>query len=438
MANTDSSEIVSHLRTVHFSLVLACILALLSLIGSSPSVVQTAHNQLQKILSIKANWNTWTQKFGTEQITWLKEQGLAWPHTVRSEIYILPAELKRENLPDSDQGWEIRPLYSPIYFYVSVDGRHEILGHGFLRDYGVEIISGGYDLVGNPLLNTLEDFRHFWDRANSAIAVIVTELSQVAYFILDDAVKAELRWSSGPKLHQGAPVSLGRIALGLREQEKCPKKIHELLSSQWGGKFNELFCGTARRQHQFLVLPARYREQELPTNLRVWLAKEFNFPTVGGKFEESFQELNEITRHYYQKLELNNANQLLKAELQRAGERVEFLGLKFPERVISTWGAFIIVIIQLYFWLHLRVFRARLSPNSPAFNVAWIGLYADPWARLISLSSVSVFPLGVIFYLTAWSNRLSWASALLVPGLLLSYRLSRYLWQIQRSNQEGQ
>jgi hypothetical protein len=119
---------------------------------------------------------------------------------------------------------------------------------------------------------------------------------------------------------------------------------------------------------------------------------------VGGKFEESFQGLNEITRHY-QKLELNNANQVLKAELQRAGERIEFLGLKFPERVISTWGALIIVIIQLYFWLHLRVFRARLSPNSPAFNVAWIGLYADPWARLISLSGVSIFPLGVILYL---------------------------------------
>ena len=76
---------------------------------------------------------------------------------------------------------------------------------------------------------------------------------------------------------------------------------------------------------------------------------------MGGKFEESFQGLNEITRHY-QKLELNNANQVLKAELQRAGERIEFLGLKFPERVISTWGALIIVIIQLYFWLHLAFF----------------------------------------------------------------------------------
>jgi len=254
---------------------------------------------------------------------------------------------------------------------------------------------------------------------------------------LDDAVKAELRWSAGPRLRQGAPVILGRIALGLREQEKCSKKIQELLFSQWGSRFNEFFCGTARRQHQFLVLPARYREQKLPSNLRVWLAKEFNFPTVGGKFEESFQELNEITRHY-QKLELNNANQVLKAELQRSGERIEFLGLKFPERAISTWGVFIIVIVQLYFWLHLRVFRSRVSPNDHAFNVAWIGLYTDPWACLISLSSVSVLPLGVIFYLAAWNGRLSWPSALLIPGLLLAYRSTQYLRQIQRINQEGQ
>jgi hypothetical protein len=270
------TEIARHLRTIHFSLVLACILILISLFVSSPTKVKTAHNQLQKILSMNTNWNTWTRGFCREQITWLKQHGLTWSNTVRSEFYILPEALN-------------------------------------------------------------------------------------------------------------------------------------LFGSRWGTEFNEYFCGVARQAGKFLFLPAMGRSVDLPTNLRIWLAEEFNFPTVSGKFEETFPELNEITKHY-QKLELNDANQILGAELQRTGERIEFLGLKFPESFISTWGAVILLIIQLYFWLHLRTFYEYLASSETGIDVAWIGIYSDFWSRVISLITVSLLPVVIVGYLVFWGDWFSWKS----------------------------
>ena len=429
------TEIARHLRTIHFSLVLACILILISLFVSSPGKVKTAYNQLQKILSMKTNWNTWTRGFCTEQITWLKQHGHAPSNTIRSEFYILPKALKKENLPDSDRGWKVRPLYSPIYFSVSVNrpnsGAHsEVIGFGLIEDDTLRIIPGGgtYGLFGPTQLNTLEDFRHFWDGANYVQTFIVTKFFGVAYLISDDSVKTELRLNSGlilrvpPASGQAVTeVKVGRRGHSGDLNNKCPSGIHDLFGSRWGTEFNEYFCGVARQEGKFLFLPAMGRSVDLPTNLRIWLAEEFNFPTVGGKFEETFPELNELTQHY-QKLGLNDAYQVLGAELQRTGERIEFLGLKFPERIISTWGAVILLIIQLYFWLHLRTFYETfyeyLVSSETGIDIAWIGIYPDLWSRFISLVTVSLLPVVVVGYLVFsgdWFSWNSWFAWVLIP-----------------------
>ncbi len=436
MASSDSSEIVTHLRTVHFFLVVACILVVLSLLSGSPDIVNTAHKQLQKILTIKTNWPTWTQRFGLEQITWLQKQKLAWPDTIPSQIYILPEESKLKGLPWVNSVLILTPLYSPMYFHLSVkrqahtaSSREEILGSASLRDGAFNISPGGYDertpgddAVGSPLLNTLEDFRHFWNAADNVMAFVVAELSEVVYLVSNGHVKAELRWDAGLRPKGGISLSLDRRGFG-QIRKKCPDELQQLWESQWLPTFNEYFCGQAPTgtyppETQTLVLLAKVRHQQLPTDLRVWLAEEFKFSTAGGKFEEQFSELNEVTK-YIQKLELSNVNQVLTAELQRSGERMELLGMKLPERILSTWGTVVIVIIQLYFWLHLRAFRSRWTPNDPGLNLAWVGLYTDFWARIVLFISLFVLPLGVTAYLVYQNGWFTWVSVFWVLGLFL-------------------
>src|SRR6266511_633645 len=258
MASSDSSEIVTHLRTVHFFLVVACILVVLSLLSGSPDIVNTAHKQLQKILTIKTNWPTWTQRFGLEQITWLQKQKLAWPDTIPSQIYILPEESKLKGLPWVNSVLILTPLYSPMYFHISVKRqantasyREEILDSASLRDGAFNISPGGYDertpgddAVGSPLLNTLEDFRHFWNAADNVMAFVVAELSEVVYLVSNGHVKAELRWDAGLRPKGGISLSLDRRGFG-QIRKKCPDELQQLWESQWLPTFNEYFCGQA-------------------------------------------------------------------------------------------------------------------------------------------------------------------------------------------------
>jgi hypothetical protein len=417
----DSSEIATHLRTVHFSLFLACILAALSVYGYSPTRVNSIQEQFQHIMKIKTNWMTWTKRFGTEQIKWLKDQGLTWPDRVPGDIHIPSQELSREKLPQGDLGWTARPIYSPIYLYLSVNtpsgSRHEILGAGWPRDDGTELIPGVYDAVGNLRLDTLDDFRHFWNASDHVEAFVVKDVSENAYLVSKGEVKATLPWVSSPKTRQGTQLKLGRMDIGLMEGGDYCKDIKELLS-RWRSRFNVLFCGQApppanEPPLQVLVLPASYKSQSVPVNLRVWLAEHFKFPAVGKKFEETFPELHDFTK-MNPKMSLDDVSRLLQSELkrERSSEKIEFLGLKFPESDLATWGAVIIVVIQLYFWLHLRTLKQRITYSDASRRVAWIGLYPDAFARAVSLLTACILPAAVIVY-GIWTLGFSYYS--LVP-----------------------
>ncbi|MEX0803199.1 MAG: hypothetical protein WD688_07775 [Candidatus Binatia bacterium] len=446
MANSDSSEFARHLRTVHFSLVLACSLVLLSqLISSSSDAVTTAHEQLRFILNVKTDWSNWTRRFVAEQVTWLKNNGKSWPDTVHSTVYIVPSELTRENVPTVDKAWQVELFGSPVFFTAVAgdykDNQPEIVGRVHTEDYGWQEVGGGYDSDRPSFLNTLEDFRRFWDHANYINAFVVTELSKVAYITTDGIIKAKLSWTHERKTAEGMSTSLTLGGHWKKYYEKCPIRIHELFKSQLHGKFNNFFCGeppgaALRERNYHLVLPAVVLSPTPRENLRLWLSRAYGFRISDDKFEKSFPELNEVTRHY-QKLEMTNVNSVLQAELERAGERIEFLGLRVPEREISTWGAFIIIVIQYYFWLHLRVLHLRLSTNKndSAFNVAWIGLYTDWWAVLVLLISVSVLPI-VIFYIAGFFA-LSWRLIPLAFGLILAFDSFRFLWKVRQLNQEG-
>lgn len=129
------------------------------------------------------------------------------------------------------------------------------------------------------------------------------------------------------------------------------------------------------------------------------MAQYFHFSSTALRgFDGQFPELNKASQHY-RTVALQDANQILEAELARSGEHVEFFELSFPQNVIATWGTVMIVAIHLYFWLHLRAFYSRPTPNDPDFNIGWVGLYFDPWAHLVTLASVSLLPLSVIVYL---------------------------------------
>jgi hypothetical protein len=457
MANSNSSEIITHLRTVHFFLVVACILVLISVLASPSSDVKTAHDQLQKVLSIRNNWNIWTRQFSEEQIDRLRQYHPTWPNTAVSEFSIPLEESRRAGVPQGAAGmlprwWTITPLYSPVYLYFMVDiqdgrpQRHEILSHGYLKDYGLDIIPGGLEAVGSPTMDTLDQFRRLWNSSNTIQAFIVTEFSKVMYIVANGHVRAELRWDIKPKTVREGEGPLYLERRGVRPTNKgknCDPEIERLFQSQWSTQFNTFFCAWIpyKEPEEAFVLLANGRDYAVSANLPGWLAKPYDLSMAGRTFEEQFSVLHRVTKDDYQELELRKVERILGAELQRSGDRVEFLGLKFPERLISAWGLVIIVAIQLYFYLHLHTFRSRLTPKDPGLDLAWIGLYPDHFARVISLVSVSVLPLGVTSYLaylviqSYWSQRvldfrMLYLLGLWISGLWLACGSFKLIWDL--------
>ena len=58
----DLTELVQYLRTVHFVLLLACILTLLPTMVGRRGEVSEAYLQLQKIQAIRNSWDRWTMR----------------------------------------------------------------------------------------------------------------------------------------------------------------------------------------------------------------------------------------------------------------------------------------------------------------------------------------------------------------------------------------
>lgn len=441
MGTEDSSNIASHLGRVHFFLVLICILVGFSLHGYSSSVPNAVYQQFESISRIKIDWMIWTKRFGTEQFKWLKDQGLGWPDNIKGDIYIPPEELTRENLPQRDNGWTASPLYNPIYLHLSVNlpsgSRHEILGRGYPQEDETEFIPGGYHAVGEPKLDTMEEFRQFWNASNNVVAFIVKDVSEVAYVVSNGEVKAALRWIPSPQNRQGTHLKLGRINIGQREGGDYCKDAKELLTSHWSPQFNVLFCGQAptrpnEQPSQILVLPARYKDEPVPVNLRLWLADHFKFSAVGGKFEETFPDLYNFVKENPQ-MQFKDVNRILQLLRERSSEKVEFLGLRFRERDLASWGAGIIVIVQLYLWLHLRELRVRVrsKTTNDFIKVPWIGLYPDWRALIVSLLTASILPVAVLLYGRVTLDFSPFVFGALVLGVVFAIATGKLLWHLQ-------
>lgn len=122
---------------------------------------------------------------------------------------------------------------------------------------------------------------------------MLKDISEVAYVVSNGEVKAELQWIASPKPRQGTQLKLGRMNIGLMEGGDNCKNVKQLLPAMWSLRFNVLFCGlvpprSSEEPSQILILSAKYKDEPLPVNLRVWLADHFNFSSKGGSFEETF------------------------------------------------------------------------------------------------------------------------------------------------------
>lgn len=134
---------------------------------------------------------------------------------------------------------------------------------------------------------------------------------------------------------------------------------------------------------------------------QTYLSRHVGQDWIPGSFEKSFPALNSLTQGL-RGLPIEQTKTLLnnvKKQHKLAEENIEVASIKIPAQLFSTWGTVIILGLQLYFLLHLRILRIRISPENEAWNYPWIALYPDLLSRLTYFVSVILFPTTIIIFL---------------------------------------
>lgn len=130
---------------------------------------------------------------------------------------------------------------------------------------------------------------------------------------------------------------------------------------------------------------------------------------------------------------------ILRTQKLTSGESIEIVGIKLGVEAVRSGGALLILGVQLYFLLHLREFVRRISPESDAWQAAWIGLYPGALAAGAFWFSAFIVPTGTVFVL-CWPLldfvNAKWASAGFCVFLVLTVLLSLSSWLVARKLQE--
>jgi hypothetical protein len=233
----------------------------------------------------------------------------------------------------------------------------------------------------------------------------IVSVSAVSYLVTNNSIIAELQTTQDVK--PGGGLELFSRTLG-----GCKEERVDIVSRTISKDFNETFC--RKIEEGVIVFPVKKREPRLPFNLQQWLIQLFNIGTFSGRFSDSFPELDRVTK-VYQELEIGKIAAILEGELERSGERIQFLGLQVPERIIVNWEMVILISVQIYFfvqlWNFFRMSKGIIDQQSR--NAGWIGLYPEFLARLTSFVTVGLLPLttAILISLENW-EALSFSTAL--------------------------
>lgn len=139
-----------------------------------------------------------------------------------------------------------------------------------------------------------------------------------------------------------------------------------------------------------LRIPCTYKV--LPLDAQKPLNRMLDQEWPSGRFESSFADLAEVTKDYTG-IELRTVERVLFNELSRES-RFNLIGVNFPAAAAAPWGVPLLLVVQIYFLIHLIRFDLS-DPDQP--NVPWIGLYRSRLARIVfALSSVILVPVVTI------------------------------------------
>ena len=161
-----------------------------------------------------------------------------------------------------------------------------------------------------------------------------------------------------------------------------------------------------------------------------------------GSFALNFIELDELTKGY-QDIPIAKIKIILEKELERSsGSVISAFGLSIPFSIVSKFGVFAILIVQIYFLLYLvYLYRYFDNEENLQLEVAWVFMHKNIFA-VIAFFIVSILYPALIAIYFSWVNISSSAITLgmsahiilLMVEIVLFGLLTKYVFSFSHMN----
>jgi hypothetical protein len=107
-------------------------------------------------------------------------------------------------------------------------------------------------------------------------------------------------------------------------------------------------------------------------------------------FEQAFSDLYFVSKDVYELPFDNLLVELEKKKNDEIQEDLNVLGVQLPSFMFYGSGTILVIIFQLYFFLHLRILTSVINKLDEI--PSWIGLFPDTFSRIITMLSVNIIP----------------------------------------------
>jgi hypothetical protein len=394
-----SKDFVEHLRSAHFALMALC-LGLIALSLAHPTEpLDRALQQLKEIERLGAASTEGSHTAGVNFSDWVNE----WAEIMVNQAIVageINTKLPKEQVVQargevistdlSCKAPNVPRVYTLEHEWVLIHSAdEENLPKQFLRTH----LPGEGDVVetsalGLPAETKLDDFKALWNVLNRHDLQIVVPISIGSKVFLWNPQQVQWEeYGCGTKNIGGETAGFLHIGL-LGDEERWTKLAKRV------GDEPPRYGYISGDNTTFISLD---QFNTVDFNGQGWFLAKYR-TWKAGKFAESFPDLDELTVTISHQ-NLDTIERVLNSKRNESAETFEAFGIKVPAQIVMQFGILLILAAQAYFLTHLIELSKRLNPTDEGWDVAWVGVYVNTFARLIYFCSIALLPLASIYAL---------------------------------------
>jgi hypothetical protein len=288
---------------------------------------------------------------------------------------------------------------------------------------------------------TLTDFRTDWDRLQSypAVKPDLDHLSQTAE--IEEIKLSTVGVPVAPENTVAVPVQGSKATVNCnysRQSSGIPVLFAQAPISATDDQNTFFYKTDLQAAGRTLRITIPVKAKNIEINLLTALSHRLGLGSTLS-FSRTFASLDSATAEK-QDAEFSVISvRLDDAEARAKAEPFELLGIKVPTSAAAKWGILVVLVLQFYLWVQLHEVRPVAADSRKQTAIAWIGIYESWPARITFWISIALLPAGTVFLMTlqlpgGWHGwHIVWYGSFVILSIAFSSLIIRRSAQISQS-----